>query len=220
MKKVCVILAGSGHADGSEIQESISTLIALSKYEVTYDCFSIDQDQYDVIDHSNYEPVKEKRNLLHEAARIARGKIKDIAELNVDNYGAIIFPGGFGIAKNLCTYAYEGRNGSVDSRIKELIVSFFKSKKYIGVICISPVMIGMALSGIAEDLKLTPGYFEKAAEDLKYFGANPVMLDSTDICIDDLNKVISAPAYMNSDATLYQVYTGIEKLVKFISEKI
>ena len=220
MKKVCVILAGSGHADGSEIQESVSTLIALSKYDVSYDCFSLDQDQYDVINHFTSEPVEEKRNLMHEAARIARGRIRDISKLDINNYSALIFPGGFGAAKNLCPYAYEGKNGSVDERIKRLIIDFNSQGKYIGAICIAPVMIGMALSGIAQDLKLTPGFVENAAEDMKSFGAEPVMFGSDDICIDEKNKVISAPAYMNGNATLFQVYLGIEKLVKYISEKI
>ncbi|NOR44883.1 MAG: isoprenoid biosynthesis glyoxalase ElbB [Candidatus Delongbacteria bacterium] len=220
MKKVCVILAGSGHADGSEIQESVSTLIALSKYEVSYDCFSLDQDQYDVINHFTSEPVAEKRNLMHEAARIARGRIRDISKLDINNYSALIFPGGFGAAKNLCTYAYEGKNGSVDERIKRLIIDFHSQEKYIGAICISPVMIGMALSGVAQDLKLTPGFVEPAAEDMKSFGAEPVLLNSEEICIDEKNKVISAPAYMNGNATLFQVYLGIEKLVEYISEKI
>lgn len=220
MKKVCVILAGSGHADGSEIQESISTLIALSKYDVSYDCFSVDQNQYDVVDHFTGQPIGEKRNLMHEAARIARGNIKDISELDMSHYSAIIFPGGFGIAKNLCTYAYEGRNGSVNEKIKKLIIDFHKESKYIGAICISPVMIGMALSNIAQDLKLTPGFVQNAADDLKFFSAEPVMLNSEEICIDEKNKVISAPAYMNSNASLFQVYSGIEKLVKYISERI
>ncbi|MCK4980329.1 MAG: isoprenoid biosynthesis glyoxalase ElbB [Candidatus Delongbacteria bacterium] len=220
MKKVCVILAGSGHADGSEIQESVSTLIALSKYDVSYDCFSLDQDQYDVIDHFTSEPVEEKRNLMHEAARIARGRIRDISKLDINNYSAIIFPGGFGAAKNLCTYAFEGKNGSVDERIKKLIIDFHSQGKYVGAICISPVMIGMALSGVSEGLKLTPGFVENAAEDMKYFGAEPMLLNSEDICIDEKNKVISAPAYMNGNATLFQVYSGIEKLIKYISERI
>lgn len=220
MKKVCVILAGSGHADGSEIQESMSTLIALSKYDVSYDCFSLDQLQYDVINHFTHEPVEEKRNLMHEAARIARGKISDISNIDINNYDALIFPGGFGAAKNLCTYAYEGKNGSVDARIEELIIEFHKKEKYIGAICISPIMIGMALSNVAQNLKLTPGFVENAAEDLKYFGAEPIMLNSDEICIDENNKVISAAAYMNGHATLFQVYLGIEKLVKYISEKI
>jgi len=220
MKKVCVILAGSGHADGSEIQESVSTLIALSKYDVSYDCFSLDQDQYDVINHFTSEAVEEKRNLLHEAARIARGRIRDISKLDINNYSALIFPGGFGAAKNLCTYAYEGKNGSVDERIKRLIIDFYNEGKYIGAICIAPVMIGMALSGVAQGLKLTPGFVENAAEDMKSFGVEPILLNSEDICIDEKNKVISAPAYMNGNATLFQVYLGIEKLVRYISEKI
>ena len=220
MKSVAVILAGCGHADGSEIQESVSALIALSRYGLDYECFSVDAPQYDVIDHLKKVKTKDSRNLLVEAARIARGKIKDISLLNPNDFEALIIPGGFGIAKNLFTYGLEGKNGHVIEPVKEVILAFYRMDKYIGAICISPIMVAMALKNEATNLKITPGKAEKAAEELREFGVTPVLLNSDEICADEINRVISTPAYMNNSATLYEVYTGIDKLVKYISGKI
>ncbi len=220
MKSVAVLLAGCGHADGSEIQESVSALLALSRYGVDYECFSIDRDQYDVIDHLKRVKTKDKRNLLTEAARIARGKIKDISELDPNDYEALIIPGGFGVAKNLFTYGLEGRNGTVIGPVKDVILDFYRMNKYIGAICISPMMVAMALEKEATGLLITPGYAENAANDLKEMGITPVPLPSGEICIDKMNKVVSAPAYMNSNATLYEVYQGIDKLIKYIADNI
>ena len=221
MKSVAVLLAGCGHLDGSEIQESVSTLLALSKYGVDYECFSVDAIQYDVIDHVKRQPSSEcSRNLLTEAARISRGEIKDISRLDPNDFEALIIPGGFGVAKNLCTYAYQGIEGKVLESVEEIILSFCKMDKYIGAICISPMLVAMALKHEATELKVTPGFAQAAAEDMKKMGASPVLLRSDEICVDEINKVISAPAFMNPDANLSEVYTGIEKLVKFIADRI
>jgi len=220
MKSVAVLLAGCGHADGSEIQESVSALLALSKYGVDYECFSVDADQYDVIDHLKRVKIKEKRNLMVEAARIARGKIKDISELDPNNYEALVIPGGFGVAKNLFTYGLEGRKGIVIESVSDVILDFYRMNKYIGAICISPMMIAMALEKEATGLMITPGYAENAANDLKEMGITPVLLPSSEICIDKMNKVVSTPAYMNSNATLYEVYQGIDKLIKYLADNI
>jgi enhancing lycopene biosynthesis protein 2 len=220
MKSVAVLLAGCGHLDGSEIQESVSTLLALSKYGVDYECFSVNTEQYDVIDHLKKSPSHETRNLLTEAARIARGEIKDISQLDANDFEALIIPGGFGVAKNLFTYAYQGTNGKILESVEEVVLNFCKMDKYIGAICISPMLVAMALRNEATDLKVTPGFAQAAAEDMKKMGAVPVLLKSDEICVDEINKVISAPAFMNPDASLYDVYTGIEKLVKYIAERM
>ncbi len=220
MKNAAVLLAGCGHADGSEIQESVSTLIALSKFNIDYDCFSVDADQADLIDHLKKEPSHGRRNLLVEAARIARGNIRDISQLDPNVYDVLIIPGGFGVAKNLFTYASEGVSGRVIPQVKEVIQSFYEMNKYIGAICISPVMVAMALKDDVKDLKVTPGFAEKAAADLESIGVIPVPLSSDQICVDEINNIVTAAAYMNGNASLYEVYHGIEKLVEYIAGKI
>ncbi len=220
MKTAAVILAGCGQADGSEIQESVSALIALSKYNIDYDCFSVDAEQKDVIDHLKKEPSNGKRNLLVEAARIARGKIRDISLLDPNDFDALIIPGGYGIAKNLFTYAADGIDGIVIDPVREVIQSFYEMNKYIGAICISPIMVAMALKDDVTGLRVTPGFAAKAAADLESIGAVPVPLPSDEICVDEMNNIVTAAAYMNGNVSLYEVYTGIDKLVKYISEKI
>ena len=41
------------------------------------------------------------RNVLVESARIARGNISPLSTLSATSYDAVVFPGGFGAAKNL-----------------------------------------------------------------------------------------------------------------------
>jgi enhancing lycopene biosynthesis protein 2 len=220
MKSVAVLLAGCGHLDGSEIQESVSTLLALSRYGLDYDCFSVDAEQYDVMDHVKRVKTGEKRNVMREAARIARGAIKDISELDPNDYHALIIPGGFGVAKNLFTYGIDGIKGRVSAPVREVILSFNTMDKFIGAICISPILVAMALEKDVTNLKVTPGFAEKAAEDLKKIGVTPVPMASSEICIDELNNIVTTPAYMNGNVSLYEVYQGIDKLVKYIAEKI
>jgi len=134
MKKIAVVLAGCGHMDGSEIQESVSTLLAISKLKAEYTCFSPMTAQTDMINHltGQQEEATEPRNLLVEAARISRGNIVEIKELKSEDFDALIFPGGFGVAKNLFTYAFDGREAKIDDQVKRVILDFHNNGKYIG----------------------------------------------------------------------------------------
>lgn len=217
MKKVAVIIAGCGHKDGSEITETVSTLISLSKYNLDYQCFAPNRIAKDEINHLNGELKTGQRNLLVEAARIARGKIEDLNDLDIEKFDALIFPGGLGVAKNLFSFAFDGRNAIVDEKIKNVILEFHRQNKYIGAICISPLLVALSLKGY--NPILTAGLANLSFDDLKYFGANPEKKKSNEICIDEKNKIVSTPAFMN-DASLYEVYEGIEKLVKYLAEFI
>lgn len=220
MKKIAVIIGGSGHMDGSEIQETVSTLLALSKFRVEYRCFSIDREQKDLLNHFKGEndDLSSKRNLLVEAARIARGDIRDISELDSDSFNAVIFPGGFGVAKNFFSYAFDGRNATIDKSIKNIIMDFHNRNKFIGAICISPMLIAKAFEGSGKSIKLTLGSALGPFEDAKFFGANPEMQPATEIVVDEENKIVTTPAYMEGNSSLFEVYSGIEKLVEFISK--
>ena len=219
MKNIAVVIGGSGHMDGSEIQETVSTLLALSKFGLRYNCFSIDREQKDLMNHAKGEAddVSNKRNLLVEAARIARGDIQDISLLESDNFDAIIFPGGFGVAKNFFSYAFDGRNAIIDEAIKNIIMDFHNGNKYIGAICISPMLIAKAFEGSGKEVKITLGSDRGPFEDAKYFGANPIMKPATEIVIDKKNKIVTTPAYMEGKSSIFEIYTGIEKLVEFIA---
>ena len=109
MTKVAVVLAGCGVYDGSEINEAVLTLLCLEQQGASYQCFAPDVEQMHVINHLTGEPAEgESRNVLVEAARIARGNIKGLAEAQVGEFDALVVPGGFGAAKNLSDFAVAG----------------------------------------------------------------------------------------------------------------
>jgi enhancing lycopene biosynthesis protein 2 len=208
MKKVAVILSGCGVYDGSEIHEATLTLLALSKNEVDYQCFAPDKEQFHVINHLTGEITNEKRNILTESARIARGKIKALTELKAENYSAVIFPGGSGVTKNLSTFATEGENYSVDEDVARVIKEFHSAGKPIAALCIAPVIIAKVIGGI-----ITIGNDKITAGILKKSGAIHVVKDYNEVAIDEKNLIVTNPCYMIADS-IYKVSQGAEAAVE------
>ncbi len=211
---IAVILAGSGRGDGTEITEAVSVLVHLSRLNVPYKCFAPDQPQADVINHVTGKPTNESRNLMIEAARISRGEISDIKTLNAADFAGVIFPGGFGAAKNLCTFAKDGPNCTVDPQVDRVIRAFHAAKKPIGLICIAPV-IGAKVLGTAAGgpgCTVTLGHDAGAAQAVAAMGSKHVTRAVSEAHIDNEHKIVTTPAYM-CDAKPYEVYTGIGKLV-------
>jgi enhancing lycopene biosynthesis protein 2 len=209
-KKIAVILCGSGFKDGSEIRESVGVLWALSRHAITVDCFALNAPQHDVVNCLTGEVVKETRNQLVESARIARGKIARLEELDEKNYDAIILPGGFGAAKNLCDFAMKGSTGTAHPLVQEKLQAFLKSSKPIGAVCIAPTIVALA---IKTPLQLTLGASGEAAAEIEKLGHRHVVTPANDCCIDAKNKVVSTPAYMYDSAPLCDIFEGIRKLV-------
>lgn len=208
MKKIAVILSGCGVFDGSEIHETTLCLYALSKNEFDYECFAPDKDQMHVINHLTGEEVAEKRNVLTESARIARGDIKPLTDFNVNDFSGVILPGGFGAAKNLSTFAVDGENFSVDPEIEKLIKSVHNAKKPIGALCIAPVIVAKVLGA-----KVTIGNDEGTATAIEKSGGKHVNKEYNEIAIDEDNLVVSTPCYMLAE-NIYQVGVGIEAAVQ------
>src|SRR6056297_2964227 len=148
MKKIAVVLAGNGVFDGSEIHETTLTLYSIIKNGASYEIFAPNIDQHHVINHLTGDEMNEKRNELTESARIARGKINDLAKFKAEDYDAIIFPGGFGVAKNLCSFAKDGPECKVDTEVERVIKDAHEKKKPIGALCISPVLIARVLGDV------------------------------------------------------------------------
>ncbi|PID27386.1 MAG: isoprenoid biosynthesis protein ElbB [Candidatus Cloacimonadota bacterium] len=219
MKKFAVVIGGCGHKDGSEIQETVSALLAMSKAGIEYQCFSVDCLAKDYVNHITDESDGDVRNLLTEAARIARGDIKPLNELNVQDFDALVLPGGFGVAKNYMSYAFDGVNGTIRDDIKAIILDFHKSKKYIGAICISPVLLAFAFKDSGIKIKITVGTTANRSvfDHVEKLGGEAVAKESSEICIDAPNRIVTTPAYMN-DASIFTVYTGIELLINHIAE--
>ena len=167
MKKIAVVLSGSGVFDGSEVHETTMTLYAIMKNGATYEIFAPDIDQHHVINHITGKEMNEKRNVLIESARIARGEISDLAKFNASEFDALIIPGGFGAAKNLSTFAFDGADCKVNLDVEKAIRSMLEQKKPIGALCITPVIIAKLLG----EVELTIGQDQGTADAIQKMGA-------------------------------------------------
>lgn len=209
MKRVGVVLSGSGVYDGSEIHEAVITLLALARNGAEAVCFAPDKAQSDVINHLTGESMAESRNVLVEAARITRGKIAPLAQASVNDLDALIVPGGFGAAKNLSSFASLGGDCEVDSDLKSLALAMLEAGKPLGFMCIAPATLPKIFDF---PLRLTIGTDVDTAEVLEEMGAEHVPCPVDDIVVDEENKVVTTPAYMLAE-DIAQAATGIEKLV-------
>lgn len=208
MKKVAIILSGCGVYDGSEIHEATLAMLALSKNEVEYDCFAPDKEQYHVVNHLTGEVADEKRNVLVESARIARGSISAIDKLNVSDYCGLLMPGGFGAAKNLSDFAINGDNYSVDEDVAKVIVEFHQARKPIAALCIAPVILAKVLGA-----RVTIGKDKTTADILTGVGATHVNKEYDEVAIDEKNLIVTNPCYMLA-GNIYQVGLGAEAAVE------
>lgn len=208
MKIIAVILSGCGVKDGSEIHEATLTMLALSKNEVDYLCFAPDKEQFDVVNHLTGEVSNEKRNVLVESARIARGNIKPLSELLSADFDGIILPGGLGAAKNLSTYAYDGADFKVDLEVERVLKDFHRSRKPIAALCIAPVILSKVLGGT-----LTIGNDKAKADVINSTGGRHINKDYHEVAIDEKNLIVTNPCYMLAD-NIYKVSLGAEAAVE------
>ncbi|WP_158157476.1 isoprenoid biosynthesis glyoxalase ElbB [Vibrio alginolyticus] len=209
MKKVAVILSGSGVYDGSEIHEAVLALYAIEKAGATWHCFAPNIDQLHVINHLTGDEMDETRNVLIESARIARGNIDDVAKLNVDEYDALLLLGGFGAAKNLTDFAVSGAECSINTHVAQACRAFANAKKPAGYLCISPVIIPMIYE---QGVKGTVGNDEAVSIAFNQMGGEHTTCPVEDIVFDEKHLVLSTPAYMLAE-NISQAASGIEKLV-------
>ncbi|HLW29966.1 MAG TPA: isoprenoid biosynthesis glyoxalase ElbB [Brumimicrobium sp.] len=202
--KIGVLLSGCGVNDGSEIHESVFTLLAIAEAGHEAVCIGIDKDQYHVINHLNGEEQKETRNMMVESARIARGEITDIKNISPADLDALVIPGGAGNAKNLTDWAFNGPDGTILPEVKLLIVNMVNVGKPIVGLCVSPVVIAKALedSGVKSYLTIgsdqaeSPYDIKGFVEGLTKTGAATTMKLADEINIDRGNKIVTAPCYM------------------------
>jgi len=210
-KKIAVILSGCGVYDGAEIHEATLTMYAISKLGSTYEVFAPNIEQHHVINHITGEEMDETRNVLIESARIARGDIKAISELNIKDFDAIVFPGGFGVAKNLSTVAFDGPNCRVNSEVEEVVIKAVKAKKPIGALCIAPAMITKIIKGA----EVTIGQDEGTIQAIEAMGGSHKITSHGEVVIDQEYKIVTTPCYM-LDANISQIGEGAENLIKAI----
>jgi len=213
LKKIAVILSGCGVYDGTEIHEATLTLYAIVKHGAVYDVFAPDIDQHHVINHLSGEEMKQQRNVLVESARIARGKISPLSKFKSNDCDAVIFPGGFGAAKNLSTFAFDGVNLKVLPEVEKVIRDMVQAGKPIGALCISPVI----LAKILKNVELTIGQDQGTADAIEKLGARHIKTGHGEVVVDKKYKVVTTPCYM-LDANIVQIAEGAENVVKAIFE--
>ncbi|MDP4199291.1 MAG: isoprenoid biosynthesis glyoxalase ElbB [Bacteroidota bacterium] len=211
MSKIAVILSGSGYLDGSEIREAVGVLWALSRAGAEAECFAPDIVQRDVVDHLTGEPVAERREVLVESARIARGSVSPLAELRSSEFDALIMPGGFGAAKNHSSFAHEGSSGNVLPELGYILHQFHEEGKPIGAICIAPAVLALAFPGLP--LELTVGAIGDASMEIEKLGHTHIATQAHEIHVDREHRIVTTPAYMYDDAQLADVFEGIKSLV-------
>ena len=220
MNKVGVVLSGCGHQDGSEIHEAVFTLHALEKAGAEAIIMAPDMDQFHVINHLNgNEDLSESRNILVESARIARGKVVDVASVSGHQLDALIFPGGTGMAKNIFDYSMAGINCTIISDVQRLVVEILEADKPLGAICIAPVMVAKVLEYLGRTGTVTGGFNVEINNDIKAMGINTIEVGAEEIVIDKENKIVTTPAYVEAKS-MNEAFTGIEKLVNKVLDMI
>jgi enhancing lycopene biosynthesis protein 2 len=218
-KKFAVVLSGCGVYDGSEIHEATMALYAIMKNGGTYEIFAPDIPQHHVINHLTGEEMNESRNVLIESARIARGKIRAITEFNAGEFDALVFPGGFGVAKNLSGFAFDSENYQVDPEIARVVRDMVKLNKPVGALCISPVL----LARIIEKPVLTIGDDPETSSAIEKMGAVHKASGHGDVVVDRNYKLVTSPCYM-LDANILQISEGadatIKEILKLLSQPV
>jgi enhancing lycopene biosynthesis protein 2 len=211
--RVGILLSGCGVYDGSEIHEAVSILVALDRRGADTICIAPSIPQAEVINHLTKKATGEKRNVLEESARIARGKIRDLKKVSVDDLDALILPGGFGAAKNLCTFAKDGASCMVQPEVARLFKDLHAAKKPIGLACISPVIAARIFGEMKVHPKLTIGSDQATADAINAMGGQHHAVGPTDAHVDEENRLVSSPCYMN-DVGPWIVFQGAERLVE------
>ncbi|ASA57557.1 isoprenoid biosynthesis glyoxalase ElbB [Vibrio gazogenes] len=214
MKKIAVILSGCGVFDGAEIHESVLALLAIERQGASWHCFAPDIEQHHVINHKTGDVTEEKRNVLTESARIARGQITDLSTINPTDYDALLLPGGFGAAKNLTDFAINGAECSINTHVASACRAFAQSGKPAGYLCIAPAIIPMIYEA---GVRGTIGHDPNTAAAFQALGGEHIDCPVDDIVYDERYNVLSTPAYMLA-GSISEAASGIDKLVKKLVE--
>ena len=214
-KRVGVVLSGCGHLDGTEIHEATIALLALDRAGATVRAAAPDIDQMHVVDHVAGKPVEGKRRVLGESARIVRGQIESLDKLRASDLDALLFPGGFGAAKNLCSFAVDGARLKVQPEVERIVREAHAAKRPMGFICIAPVIAAKVLG--EHQPKLTIGNDAETAAAIAALGGVHVECTVDEIAVDEKNRIVSTPAYMLGPSIAH-VAKGIERLVEKLLE--
>ena len=225
--KIGVLLSGCGVYDGAEIHEATLTLLSIAEIGAEAVCISVDRNQHHVVNHINGEEMNESRNMMVESARIARGAISNINDVNPADIDGLIIPGGFGSAKNFTSWAFDGSEGTILPEVKLLIVNMLNVGKPVAALCVSPVVMAKALEGsgikpnmtIGSDQAASPYDIPGFSDGLESLGATTEMKTVQEILVDSSNKIITAPCYM-MDANILDVRKNVRSAVEALRDLV
>lgn len=225
--KIGVLLSGCGIYDGAEIHEATMTLLSIAEIGAQAVCISVDKNQHHVVNHLTGEEMPQKRNMLVESARIARGNVSNIMDIDPLDIDALVIPGGFGSAKNFTSWAFDGPDGSILPEVKLLIVNLLNVGKPVAALCVSPVVMAKALEGSNIHAKMTIGSDEmESPYDIKSFssgleslGATTEMKTVEEILIDKENKIVTAPCYM-MDASILDIRRNVRSAIEALRDLV
>jgi len=225
--KIGVLLSGCGVYDGAEIQEAVFSLLAIEEAGAEAVCLSVNKNQHHVVNHLTGEEMTESRNMMVEAARIARGAVQDISNYDISQLDAVVIPGGFGSAKNFTSWAFDGPNGTVLPEIQEFIKKCLSVKKPIAALCVSPVVLALALQNsdvhptmtLGTDQEKSPYDIHTFSSGLSQTGVHAEMKTIREISIDENLKIVSAPCYM-MDATVLEIRNNIQQAIQALIQLI
>lgn len=218
--KIGILLSGCGVFDGSEIQEAVLTMLAITEAGHEYICIGVDQDQHHVVNHLNGSEMAESRNMMVESARIARGNIQNINFVSPADLDAVVLPGGFGVAKNFSSWAFDGPEGDILPEVKLFLVNMINVGKPVCALCVSPIVVAKALEGSVLSPTLTLGTDEEASPyDIPEFnagiervGAKSIKKGISEIHVDRENLIVSAPCYMQ-ETNILAVRKNIQQAI-------
>jgi enhancing lycopene biosynthesis protein 2 len=210
--KTAVILSGCGYLDGSEIRESVLALLALSQQGANVEIFAPDG-HLDEVDHLSQAPTGKQRSIIEESARIARSEISVLEELDSRQFDSLILPGGFGAAKNLSNFAQAGSSIVLNADLERILVEFIEAKKPIGSICIAPVLLAKVMQNRGGALLTVGAADSDAVRAIETMGSKHHVCEANEVVVDSDHRLISTPAYMCSEASLGEIFQGIQELV-------
>ncbi len=213
--KIAIILSGCGNRDGSELQETLSLLLAIDRRGWDYQFFA-PEGSFRVVSHLDGSE-SETRDLLTESARLARGDIKKLSLFRPSDFDALALPGGMGAARNLSTYAAEGAAMTVRPDVEKAILDMYKLHKPVLAMCIAPMVLAKVLGG--EGVALTLGGENAAAAVAAQLGAKVQHCGVTDVCVDREHRVYTTPAYMVG-TRISEIFAGAENMVAALAKDL
>ena len=225
MKKIAIILSGCGNRDGSELQESLSLLLAIDRRGWQYQCFA-PEGLFEVVPHVDVQDEEEEgtvlnmeqRDIFVESARIARGNILPLEQYRAADYDALALPGGMGAARNLSTFAFDGPRMEVIDSVQDAILETYRAEKPVVAMCIAPMVVAKVLGRYEVELTLGPDN-NQASGVAKGFGCKVKACGPTDVCVDSEHKVITTPAYMAA-TRISEIFAGGENMVAALAEML